>query len=688
MPTVLDELRSWDSARLTRLLVARPHLLTTRTLEELARAVVSTVHEAVQDLPAPHRQVLEAISLLPAGATVRDLLALDPGHDVEAGLSEIVDDLRARFLLRPGSLDLHLVGPVRHELPHPLGLGRGVDGCHEYTPYTELCDLLAGLDQPRPRSRDAARAGLRELFGNLEDLAASLADLPPPALELLRRADRDGPVLAYPGVDPFQALLPDDPVLTICVLLGLLPVVGVNRVELPQEVGLALRWPAATRWQLDGPTPAALPTVAAHVDAACAEAVHRLLDDVDAVVARIEAKPVPLLASGSVGVKELRALASGVCEASSCATLLALLDRLGVIDKTRKDLRTTSQWPAWSALPESGRWSDLVRAWLGLTDLPASRPGSERRLKAALSFAYDTRLQPERLRLLRLLAGAPALSYDAAGWLACWEHRWPARRLSVHDRPGAVPDAELRADLLHEAGLLGLLADGAATPLAKALPEQGDLAALLTRIAGAGETGVRAQADLTLVCTGRPAREMKVALDRIAAVEQSGRATVWRVSEQSLTTAYDAGDTPEQVDAVLERYAGTVPQAMSYLVKDAHRRHGRVRVGAATAYIVVDDDGVLQDALLRKGPAAKTAKALGLRRVAPGVAVSRGSVAATVEALRALGVPAVAETGGESGPSGRPRRAPAPAYSRPLPPLPRLDQPDEIAARVAALLGS
>ena len=152
------------------------------------------------------------------------------------------------------------------------------------------------------------------------------------------------------------------------------------------------------------------------------------------------------------------------------------------------------------------------------------------------------------------------------------------------------------------------------------------------------------------------------------------------------TPAYDAGDTPEQVDAVLERYAGTVPQAMSYLVKDAHRRHGRVRVGAATAYIVVDDDGVLQDALLRKGPAAKTIKALGLRRIAPAVAVSRGPVAATVEALRALGVPAVAETRGERGPSGRPRRAAAPTYARPLPPVPPLDLSVEVAARVAALL--
>ena len=121
------------------------------------------------------------------------------------------------------------------------------------------------------------------------------------------------------------------------------------------------------------------------------------------------------------------------------------------------------------------------------------------------------------------------------------------------------------------------------------------------------------------------------------------------------TPAYDAGDTPEQVDAVLERYAGTVPQAMTYLVKDAHRRHRPVRVGAATAYIVVDDDGVLQDALLRKGPAAKTIKALGLRRIALAVAVPRGPVAATVEALRALGVPAGAETGGERGPSARGR---------------------------------
>ena len=238
--------------------------------------------------------------------------------------------------------------------------------------------------------------------------------------------------------------------------------------------------------------------------------------------------------------------------------------------------------------------------------------------------------------------------------------------------------------MLHEAELLALVADGASTPLARAAQQGHDLAVVLDSLSGAGEKQVRAQADMTLVCTGVPSREMRLALGRLAAVEQSGAATVWRVSEQSLAGAFDDGDTAQDVEALLVGYAGKIPQAMSYLVKDGARRHGRVRVGIATSYVLVDDDALLRDALMAKGSAGKELAALSVRRIAPGVAVSRGTVAVTVDALRAAGVPAVADsTPGVKPAAAKPRRA-APARLRPLPPLPT--DGGAAKARAAALL--
>lgn len=193
---------------------------------------------------------------------------------------------------------------------------------------------------------------------------------------------------------------------------------------------------------------------------------------------------------------------------------------------------------------------------------------------------------------------------------------------------------------------------------------------------------MHAQADLTLVCTGPAARDVRRALDRIATVEATGAATVWRISGQSLARAYDDGDSPEQVLEVVHRLADDVPQAMAYLVRDAHRRHGRVRVGTASSY-VVDDDAGLRDAVGRRVPAAHPIRALALPRIAPGVAASKGSAAATVEALRLLGLPAVVES--VDGRPARPRaRRAAPPARRPLLELPV--GPDVDAAAAVARL--
>jgi len=688
MNILLEELRRWDVERLARLLRLRPALMAATSLERLARAVSSTAFEAVQDLPSPQRQVLEAVSLLAQPVTVEDLGLLDPGHDVQAELHLVVADLQDRFLLQPGDPVLRTVGPLAQFLQHPLGFGRHVDAAHEQISYYELCDLVQAFGRPRPKSRAEGLSALRAAFSDTEVLRELLEQLPDDARALLERVDRDGPLIGFPGVDPYQRLLPEDDGLLALVTSGLLAVVGVGRVEIPFEVGLALRRPTITTWRLSGPLPG-VPVDQDQVDAACGVALVELLDGVNALMRRLDAAPAALLTSGALGIKELRALAAEVGEPSTCALLLALLDQLGLVTKTRKDLRPTSAWAAWSQQGEAERWTDLVRAWLALVDLPASRPGSPRRLKAPLSFAYDPRAPRDRLRALRLLSSSPAdTSYDGLAWLDSWTWRWAPARLTAYDAAGRLPDQELRADVLHEAELLALLADGAATPLVRAL--HGDVAAAIGRLAAAGASSVRAQADMTLVCTGTPSRRLRAALNRLASVEQSGRATVWRLSEQSLSVAYDEGDGPAEVLAVLERYAGTLPQAMAYLVGDAHRRHGRVRVGAASSYVVVEDDALLTEALGSKGNAAgvKGLRELGLRRVAPGVAVSRGSVSATVEALRLLGVPAVTDAAVEAAvPAAARARRSTPPRRQPLPAVPPLDVSDRAAAHARALLG-
>ena len=571
-------------------------------------------------------------------------------------------------------------------LPHPLGLGRPTSTCHAHTPFVELQRLCQAYAVPVPRSKQVARDELQQALAAPDVLGPSLRQLPPVLLDLLERADREGPVLRAPGADPFARLLPDEPTLVDAVLLGLLAVVEVGRVELPAEVGLALRWPAVVREPLVPPVPAGRPLAPDQLASATAESLRGLLALVDAVAERLDARPVPLLASGAVGVKELRALAQSAAEPPHVVTVLQLLDGARLVARSRKDLRLSTVWATWVAADDADRWEQLVLAWWDSAATPAPRPGSARPLRAWQHLQLDTRARDARRQLLRLLAGsAAARSYDERGWLARWHAAHPVQRLRADSERGHVLDPELRADVLAEATLLGLLVDGAASPLARALAAGEPVRPVLEGLSTAGQARVHAQADMTLVCTGVPARTMRLALDRIATVEGSGAATVWRVSEQSLSRAFDLGDGPEQVEQVLRTYADDVPQAMAYLVKDAHRRHGRARVGAAMSYVVVEDDALLTDALARKGAPAKALAALGVRRVAPGVAVSTGAVGALVAALREVGVSAVVD-----GPAAataavtRAKRATARPHQRPT--LPGEDDRAELAAAAAQRL--
>ena len=686
---ILDVLRATGAAELERLLTLRPDLLACPDLVSLAQTMTSSgsTRLAVDDLPAGPRQLLEALSLLPGDSTVAQLAELSAQPPPEPELASALDELRARFLLHPDLSVLRLVGPVRQLLPRPLGLGRSSYDCHEHTPFYELQLLAASYGLDRPRSREAGRRLIQEVLADTPALAASFADLPAPLLARLHQLDQQGPVVKAAGADPFRGLLPTDGELADLVVTGLLAVVGVGRLELPAEVGLGLRHPDLLRWEL---TTAVAPHQGISPDqvaAASGAGVQALFTLVDALAERIDQRPVPLLLSGGVGVKELRTLAKDLGELSAVATVLVLLDRLGLVSALRKDLRTTRLWPQWAGQGDAERWSDLVRAWQDGFAPPPPRPGSERKAKAALSYsAYDPRATRERQRLVRLLAAAPTdVSYAEAGWLARWQDRHPAGRLAASDPAGTVAEQELRADLLHEAELLALVAAGAATPLVRAVALGEDLEGVLADLATAGVSTLRAQADLTLVCTGVPSRQMGLDLGRLATVESAGAGTVWRISERSLAPAYDEGDTAEQVEATLLRYAGELPQGMSYLIKDAARRHGRVRVGAASSYVVVEDDGLLRDALMQKTAAGKALAALAVRRIAPGVAVSGGTVTETVEALRLAGVPAVADTVAGARPVGAKARRAAPAHQRALTVFPVRAGAHEVREAVARL---
>lgn len=204
----------------------------------------------------------------------------------------------------------------------------------------------------------------------------------------------------------------------------------------------------------------------------------------------------------------------------------------------------------------------------------------------------------------------------------------------------------LRADLVRwtvtEAEMLGVTGRGALAAHGRALLRRsGDAAALLLGpLLPEPLDHVLLQADLTAVAPGPLQPHLAETLHVLADVESKGGATVFRFTQESVRRALDAGRTAADLHAFLSAHSRTpVPQPLSYLVDDVARRHGRLRVGAASAYVRCDDDALLSELL-----ADRRAAGLGLRRLAPTVLAAQSDPATLLERLRALGHAPAAES--------------------------------------------
>ncbi|MEU7498273.1 helicase C-terminal domain-containing protein [Streptomyces griseofuscus] len=148
------------------------------------------------------------------------------------------------------------------------------------------------------------------------------------------------------------------------------------------------------------------------------------------------------------------------------------------------------------------------------------------------------------------------------------------------------------------------------------------------------------QADLTAVAPGPLERPLAEMLGVLADVESKGGATVYRFTPGSVRRALDAGRTAADLHDFLARHSRTpIPQPLAYLIDDVARRHGHLRIGAASAYVRCDDDALLTEIL-----ADKRATALRLRRLAPTVLAAQSDPAALLEGLRAMGFAPAAES--------------------------------------------
>jgi Helicase conserved C-terminal domain/WYL domain len=561
----------------------------------------------------------------------------------------------------------------------------------------------AAVASADPLDAQASRDPLDVAASILETPAAIdllIEQAPAAAREAIELLAAGPPIGRVPSARrPVDARTADTPVRWL-LAHGLLIAIDDTTVALPREVGARLRGGRIfTDVGLEPPALAGVDHATADVNHTAGGQAFTVVRLVESLLERWGVDPPGVLRAGGLGVRELRRVARELdVDERVAALLIEVAHAAGLVapDGEIGDCwLPTSGYDLWLAKPIADRWAALAGAWLVTTRVPAlvgrrepgpagstelergfvDRPGSPAN---ALGPDVDRALAPVvRREVVRILAeavprapkaaGAPKTAAAARNAAKAGEGRVAAAP-SVDSIAAALRwssprrGGRLRDDLVgwchEEAELLGVTGRGALSSFGRALAVQvlapavgptdppaaataATVAALLLEpLLPRPLDHVLLQADLTAVAPGPLESELARELAMAADVESTGGATVFRFSPTSIRRALDAGRSATDLHALLAARSRTpVPQPLSYLIDDVARRHGRLRIGAAGAYLRCDDDAVLSEAL-----ADRRLESLRLRRLSPTVAVSPLAPERIAERLRELGYAPAAET--------------------------------------------
>jgi Helicase conserved C-terminal domain len=630
--TYADWLRARDDDELRALFTRRPELIAPVPADITAlssrASAPSALSRALDRLDRLALSVFEALLVLPSPTTHADLAAA-AGADVRDAL----DRLRALALVWGGDRELRPAPGARQAVPHPAGLGPPVREAFASYPSERMTALLAdlGLDS------------VDEIPARIGDL---IEDAGPEARAALDRLAWGPPIGKVEGARrPVTIATANSPIERL-LARGLLAATDDRTVTLPREVGMHLRGGRVLR-DLETTPPALCGTVRDQplVDRTAGGQAFTTVRTLEDLLERWGVDPPGVLRSGGLGIRDLRATAAGLDLPDWTAALLievayaaGLLARSGDYDGAGDGALwlPTQAYDLWRLQDVERRWVALAEAWLRMDRVPglAGERDDRDRLINALSDDAIRASAPQvrRSALTALVDAPPGTAPTPEGVYAHLTWHEPRRGGALRER--------LVGWSLREAEALGVTGFKALASHARALLAGDDAAKSLLTVLPTPVDHVLIQADLTAVAPGPLVADLARELALAADVESTGGATVYRFTPESVRRALDAGRGAAELVDLLARHSATeLPQPLRYLIEDVARRHGRLRVGVASAYVRSDDPAVLEEIL-----ADRRSAQLRLHRLAPTVLASRVPRAELVDALRTLGYAPVAES--------------------------------------------
>lgn len=631
------DLQAAGDDELRLLFSLRPEAFVTgaENLRQVAAVLVDPVSVAafyeLADLAA--QQVMQVLALRDADTTVAELAEALGG--AESDVEAVTSRLTAAWIVRPSGQRLQVNPGLASALTHPCGLGPPAAEAFGAKPNSELSSIAVRHGKPGGGAKAELLARISRVLADRDHLGELIRRAPAGTDRLLRTAC-EWPELRLSAPTAFAARRDDTPV-GWCLRRGLLAPTGYVTAVLVREAALALR--SGRLIEGFAPHPPVLPSrpLDQHaLDAGLAETALGLVADVAALCEEWGATPAKLLRAGGLGVREVRRVAKATGRSETEAARLAQLAwAAGLVGTGAEEAAPTAAYDAWKARDHAGRWADLAEAWLRWPDHLSFAGmvvgGDTKPAPPLLDEAPEPAALSQRAVLLQLMSTLPAgQATDAGSLLAAARWARPAE-WSAESEHLAI----MAGWVLAEAEMLGVAGGGAMSSAGRMLIEgrRGDAETAMRPYFPAVVEEMILQADLTATVAGQPSAALAEELGLLADIESSGAASVWRFSESSLRRGFEAGRDAAGIASFLASHSTVgVPQPLSYLVDDVGRRYGRLRVGACSSYLRCDEPSLLAE-ITRSKRAAR----LGLRLLAPTVAVSDRPPAELADGLRAGG---------------------------------------------------